>query len=158
MSHRIKVESDDLRFSAGHFATFGGDCEPLHGHNYRVSVEVGGGLTPDSWVIDFGDVKRAGASICRELDHKFLLQGESRVLRIEESKGAFTVSFGNRRYVMPEEDVVCLPIDNTTAERLAEWFAGRISTVLTEAGGELESVTVGVEEAPGQSGWYTTRL
>ena len=62
--------------------------------------------------------------------------------------------FGDRGFVFPKSDVLALPIDNTTAERIAEYFIGRLQTALAERGAtNITSITVGVEEAPGQSGW-----
>jgi 6-pyruvoyltetrahydropterin/6-carboxytetrahydropterin synthase len=98
-------------------------------------------------------------AICDELDHKFLLQAQSRVLGIQSDGVAWTVTFGDRRYVLPVGDVVALPIDNTTAERLAEWFAGRIKDALAAEGhSNVTRLTVGVEEAPGQSAWFSLDL
>lgn len=159
VTRRVTVERNRLRFAAAHMATFGGTCEPLHGHNYDVFVEVEGDLTEDSWVWDFGDLKRATKSIVDALDHKFLLQRESRVLEISEREGAWEVAFEDRRYVFPSSDVAVLPIDNTTAERLAEWVAGKLLTYLRGEGAQtLEKLTVGIEEMPGQAGWYTVDL
>jgi 6-pyruvoyltetrahydropterin/6-carboxytetrahydropterin synthase len=157
--YRITLERQTLRFAAAHFATFAGECEPLHGHNYAVTVELAGSLTPDSWVLDFSEARRIARRICKELDHRFILQAESRELLMDRRDGAYEVRFANRRYVMPEGDVVALPIDNTTAERLAEWFAGRFAAELA-AGGfrNVESLTVGIEEAPGQAWWFTTKI
>ncbi len=156
MTYKVRVERNTLRFSAAHFTTFGGECEPLHGHNYDVVVEIAGALTQESWVMDFGLAKRVAGALCRELDHKFLLQAASTVLGISEEDGAYVVRHAARRYVIPRQDVVPLPLDNTTAERLAEWFARRLAEEFAAAGaGNLESITVGVEEAPGQSGWFT---
>ncbi len=140
-------------------ATFLGDCEPLHGHNYDVIVELEGDLTGDSWVWDFGDLKRATKAIVDELDHKFLLQLESRVLTINEMPDAWEITFGDRRYVLPRTDVAALPIDNSTAERLAEWVAGRLLPYLqAQPGANLQKLTVGIEEMPGQAGWYTVEM
>ena len=41
------------RFQRGHFITFGGTCERLHGHNYHVAAEVAGPLDENHLVIDF---------------------------------------------------------------------------------------------------------
>ncbi len=137
-------------------ATFHDDCEPLHGHNYDVFVDVEGDLTEDSWVWDFGDLKRSVKSIIDELDHKFLLQRESRVLDITEQEGAWEIRYRDRYYVFPRDDVVALPIDNSTAERLAEWVAGRLRAELRQRGAAtIRKLTVGIEEMPGQAGWYT---
>ena len=159
MSHRIRIDADSLRFAAGHFATFGGDLEPLHGHNYRVTADLAGSLTGESWVIDFGVVKDRLKEICGRLDHKFLLQRDSQIMGMEASDREYTVTFADRRYVMPVGDVVALPLDNITAERLAEWIARELIEALgADLTQNLNSVTVGVEEAPGQSGWFTLTL
>lgn len=156
MTHRITLEGGSLRFAAAHFATFGGDCEPLHGHNYAVRVEICGTLSGDSWVVDFSEGRRIVADICRELDHKFILQADSPLLGVAKTGEECQVTFADRRYVMPLSDVAELPIDNSTAERLAEWIAGRVAAQLAALGADnVESVTVGVEEAPGQAGWFT---
>jgi 6-pyruvoyltetrahydropterin/6-carboxytetrahydropterin synthase len=124
-----------------------------------VIAEIAGGLAGDSWVLDFGDAKRIVAEVCRELDHRFILQRESSELEMEEGEGVFTVSFRDRRYVMPATDVASLPIDNTTAERLAEWIAGRMREEIEQRGARnVASISVGVEEAPGQAGWFTLTL
>jgi len=159
MEYRVTVERNKLKFAAAHFATFEGACEPLHGHNYAVTIEVGGTLTDDSWVCDFSTLKTLGKALCDELDHKFLLQRDSRVLQIDEGMSNWKIRFLERGFVFPKSDVIPLPIDNTTAERLAEWFIGRLSDDLRARGAtNLTSITVGVEEAPGQAGWASRTL
>ncbi|MCH8200441.1 MAG: 6-pyruvoyl tetrahydropterin synthase family protein [Chloroflexi bacterium] len=159
MSFRIVLEHQTLRFAAAHFTTFAGECEPLHGHNYALSVEIEGELTADSWILDFGEAKALVRDICAELDHKFLLPLENPALEIAASAAEFEVKFGDRRYVIPRPDVAQLPIDNSTAERLAEYIAGRIADSLRERGARnVTSIAVGVEESPGQSGWFRRPL
>ena len=52
--YRVRVTKDHLVFSAAHFITFNGNiCERLHGHNWRVAVEVAGPLDENSYVFDF---------------------------------------------------------------------------------------------------------
>jgi 6-pyruvoyltetrahydropterin/6-carboxytetrahydropterin synthase len=154
MDYRVRVERNKLKFAAAHMATFGGQMEPLHGHNYAVTIEVTGTLTEDAWVCDFSTLKSLGKAICDELDHKFLLQAESRLLEIDEGATNYKVRFGDRGFVFPKSDVLALPIDNTTAERLAEYFIRRLRPELAARGAtNITSISVGVEEAPGQSGW-----
>lgn len=161
ISRRVSVERNRLHFAAAHMATFGGTCEPLHGHNYEVIVQLEGPLTEDSWVWDFSDLKRATRELCEQLDHHFLLQRESRVLNITETAATWELAFGDTCYSFPKSDVAVLPIDNTTAERLAEWIAQKLWPYLIRAErtpantGSARSLTVGVEEMPGQAGWYT---
>jgi 6-pyruvoyltetrahydropterin/6-carboxytetrahydropterin synthase len=153
MNRAVRVERNRLRFAAAHMATFHGDCEPLHGHNYDVAVTVRGDLTDDSWVWDFGDLKRLTKAIIDELDHRFILQRESRVLTIDETETHWLVRFQHKQpYSFPKGDVAALPIDNTTAERLSEWIAGRLCAELVAKGAlNITKVEVEVEEMPGQS-------
>ena len=155
MTHTITLERNRLRFAAAHFTTFGGECEPLHGHNYDLFVEISGTLTKDSWVVDFGEAKRLAEGLCRELDHKFLLPMGNSALQIAHDGDEYTITFGDRRYVVPESDVAELDIDNSTAERLAEWFARGILAGLKQRGADnVTAVRVGVEEMPGQAAWF----
>src|SRR3990172_4753673 len=152
---RIDVYGPQLRFAAAHFTTFAGECEPLHGHNYAVAAQLEGELTPDSWLFDFVELRRIVAAMCAELDHRFLLPTENRALTVGRGDSHYEISFADRRYVIPEAEVRALPIDNSTAERLAEWLAGRLADELrARRAANLTSVAVTVEEAPGQSASY----
>lgn len=156
MSFSIRLERNTLRFAAAHFVTFGGRCESLHGHNYDVIVQIGGALSDDSWVADFGDVKRFVRELIQPLDHKFLLAAANKHLDVSRNDDAYDIRFGGRRYVFPASDVAELDIDNTTAERLAEWLASRLAAKLADSGAKnVMSISVGVEEMPGQAGWFT---
>jgi 6-pyruvoyltetrahydropterin/6-carboxytetrahydropterin synthase len=157
MRTRVTVERNTLKFAAAHMATFAGQVEPLHGHNYAVVVECEGPLTEDAWVIDFGRIKQSMRRLCDVLDHKFLLQQSSHLLSVTEHADAFELrTIEGRRYLFPRADVLPLPIRNSTAEQIAGWLHDRLCEDLLAAGiTTLESITIGVEEAPGQAGWYT---
>jgi len=49
-------------------------CHNLHGHSYRVEVEVSGGLDFDKgWVVDFGEISERWDGRCKPLlDHQVL--------------------------------------------------------------------------------------
>ncbi|MEZ4503408.1 MAG: 6-carboxytetrahydropterin synthase [Dehalococcoidia bacterium] len=155
----VTVEGVRLRFAASHMATLGDELEPLHGHNYIVRCRVEGALTSDRWVIDFSVLKRLVREACEALDHRFLLQRNSTILEIGEVDGGWEIGFGDRRYLFPASDVVALPIENTTAELLAEWIAERVAGALASSGhSTIERLAVDVEEMPGQSGGYERDL
>lgn len=155
----VTVDGVRLRFAAAHMATLGDDLEPLHGHNYIVRCRVDGALTDDRWVIDFSVLKRAVREACEVLDHQFLLQRDSKLLDIEEHDAAWTIRFADREYRFPAADVVVLPIENSTAELLAEWIAGHVlGTLATGDHANLRLIAVEVEEMPGQSGAYERSL
>ncbi|MDP6605232.1 MAG: 6-carboxytetrahydropterin synthase [Dehalococcoidia bacterium] len=155
----VTVEGVRLRFAAAHMATLGDEFEPLHGHNYAVRCCVDGDLTDDRWVIDFSLLKRYVREACERLDHRFLLQLDSPLLDINEDGGNWTIAFGDRSYRFPSSDVAALPIENTTAELLAEWIGGQVVQSLTAGDhGNITAIAVDVEEMPGQSGGYSRDL
>jgi 6-pyruvoyltetrahydropterin/6-carboxytetrahydropterin synthase len=153
--HKVEVEKGNLSFSAAHFITFGGKCERLHGHNYAVSAILEGHLTEDRYVFDFVELKKIIRRICNRLDHHFLLPIQAQHLDIKEADKEWEIQFENRRYVFPAEDVLALPVDSITAERLAEYICGQLIALVKEQERlSLASITVGVEEAPGQTAFY----
>jgi 6-pyruvoyltetrahydropterin/6-carboxytetrahydropterin synthase len=159
MPYRVRVERNRLRFAAAHMATFGGQLEPLHGHNYQVAVEVEGDLTDDGWVIDFSDLKSMTQALCDQLDHKFLLQCDSALLEIQETADGWNITFGERRYSLPKSDVALLPLENTMSEQIARWMASRLREALATSGvTNLTSVTIEIEEMPGQWGGWSEPL
>lgn len=158
MSWRILIERGNLEFSAAHFITFGGKCEPLHGHNYGVRVEAEGALTTDSYVFDFVVLKDIVRTLIKDWDHRFLLPTRSPHLRVTERDDAWDLEYdAQTRYTLPRSAVVPLATDNATAERLAELLAGRIVDALRArgVGQNLARLTVGIEETPMQAAFYT---
>src|SRR5215470_16744925 len=93
MSWKIQIERGNLGFSAAHFITFEGQCEPLHGHNYGVRVEVVGTLTQDSYVLDFVALKNIVRALGKEWDHRFLLPLHSPHLHIAEQEDAWEMEY-----------------------------------------------------------------
>ena len=50
-----------------------GKCARLHGHNWKITVSVYGGVSPSTgMVLDFNDLKRAVSPIIERLDHQHL--------------------------------------------------------------------------------------
>ena len=161
LQHRVTVERQRLRFAAGHFAVLSDELEPIHGHNYDVLVDVAGTLSAhESWVIDFSLLKRLTREICQSLDHKFLLQMQCSRLSIRDDGDHYVIQYqSDPAYRLPKRDVAALPIDNSTAERLAEYIATELRDKLAAEGPPgLVSLSVGVEEMAGQAAWYKLDL
>jgi len=150
--YRVRVTKDHLVFSAAHFITFAGNiCERLHGHNWRVAVEVAGPLDENHYVLDFIALRDAAQAIVAELDHSLLLP--TRHPRIEVTAGPTEVEarFESRRWILPREDCRLLPVENTTAELLADWFAGALLQRLPAVDvARLTELRVEIEENFGQ--------
>jgi len=64
----------ETRFSAAHrLRDYGGKCERLHGHNWRVVVRLGSeGLNELGMVMDFQEVKKLLEGVICRLDHGYL--------------------------------------------------------------------------------------
>ncbi|RLS80250.1 MAG: 6-pyruvoyl tetrahydropterin synthase family protein [Planctomycetota bacterium] len=151
--YRVRVTKDHLVFSAAHFITFNGTiCERLHGHNWRVAVEVAGPLDENHYVFDFIALRDATQKLVNELDHHVLLPTQHPSIRVVANEKEVTTTFAERRWVFPREDCVLLPVANTTAELIAHWIALQLKDVfLRHAGGtHLELLRVEVEENFGQ--------
>ncbi len=157
--YKVAVEKDYLVFAAGHFITYGGQCESLHGHNYRVRVELEGALDENSYVFDFGRLKRLMRRLCDELDHKVLLPLENPQIKLSEQDGGVAVAYGEKRYLFPRQDVFLLPVPNTTAEMIARYLGRQVQEHLQGLGARnVTSLMVEVEESFGQSAFYRERL
>ncbi len=158
MSERFTVRllKEQLVFCSGHFISYEGDkCERLHGHNYRVGVEVSGPLDENSYVFDFVALKRLMRAIVEELDHRMLLPLRNPLIRVESTEKEVQACYRERRWLFPRDDCILLPIANTTTEELARYIAGRLHRALAvQYGFQPDSVRVEVEEAPGQSAMY----
>jgi 6-pyruvoyltetrahydropterin/6-carboxytetrahydropterin synthase len=135
---RVSVSKDYLVFSSAHFITFRGhQCETLHGHNYRVGVTAEG-------------------SVDDEIDHKVLLPLKNPKLAFrDEGTQRHVHYFGEPTYVFPAVDCAMVPIENTTAEMLAQYFAHRVQAELVAMGiRNLSAIEMEVEESFGQSATY----
>jgi hypothetical protein len=69
------------------------------------------------------------------------------------------VRYRERRYVIPADEVIVLPIGNSSAENLAAWFGRTLRDRMRSRWPTLvvHSLSVGIEETPGQRGIWTLR-
>lgn len=154
--YSVVVAKDYLKFSAAHFIAYPGFREPLHGHNYQMSVRVEAELGEDGYVLDFGIVKRLAQELCEELDERVLVPRDSECLRVEVTANAveLTTEDGGR-FRFPAADVRLLPIRRSSAEEIAAHLLTRLRAALAAAapGRGLLALEVGVAEAPGQTAY-----
>ncbi|MEM3670417.1 MAG: 6-carboxytetrahydropterin synthase [Thermoprotei archaeon] len=163
MSYSVDVDSVLSTASCAHFVYSDSFKEMLHGHNYRVRVKVRGNRDRDGFVVNFLTLKAAISELTHSLDHRVLVAGANKLLKVshlesEEGQPHIEVvcSMGER-YVMPEKAVAVLPVENTTAEELAAYFAERVSQKIA-ADGRLTSIEVTVWETEHYSATYVRNL
>lgn len=161
-TYRVHVSKDNLIFASGHFVSYDGDkVEPLHGHNYRLGVALEGPVDENRYVFNFVALKRLMKRVADELDHRVILPRDNPLIAVEEqADGGIVVRAPGRWYRFPAEDVVILPLPNTTVEMLARYLCGRIQAELTARAdaAHLTLIEVQVEETFGQSGIYREEL
>jgi 6-pyruvoyltetrahydropterin/6-carboxytetrahydropterin synthase len=158
--YRVVVEKDYLKFSAAHFIAYKGFREPLHGHNYQVSVTLSGAVGPDGYVLDFGIVKRVTKAVCEELDERVLVPARSDCLTVTQDGSSIVLEYEDgTRFVFPASDCVLLPIAHASAEELAAYVLSRLRAGLgAHAMRGLTEIEVGVSEAPGQAAFCRAEL
>lgn len=115
--------SKTLCFDAAHLlGGHPGQCRNLHGHTYRVTVEVGSSPktpgAPDDMVVDFRDLKVALGKVIEAYDHAFIYNAngavEAELAAVLERHGLKTVRHDFR----------------TTSENLAKHFFHLLSQSL----------------------------
>ncbi len=158
--YRVVVEKDYLKFSAAHFIAYKGFREPLHGHNYQVSVTITGTVGADGYVLDFGVVKTITKAVCAELDERVLVPAQSDCLTIARTDESVVLTYEDgARFVFPVADTVLLPIVHASAEELATYVLARLRQGLeAHAVRGLTHIEVGVSEAPGQAAYCRSQF
>lgn len=147
----MTLGKEDFKFSSAHFTLFSADrAERLHGHNYRVVVDL---FAPEldelGLLTDLRAVKEAIRSLCARLDEKTLIPDAGSLLETARSGGELTIRFADRRYVIPIADAILLPVANVTIETLARWLWGEL--VRSPAAAGVARLRVTVAETSGQS-------
>lgn len=153
----IEVAKDYFNFASAHFLIFAnGQREPLHGHNYQVGVKVEGDLDRAGVVLDFITFKPMVKKICDALDHRTMIQTESPVIQVRKRPKEIEVRYRQQKIILPKQDVILLPLANTSTELLAEHVANQIRRQVKQKfhGAKLRGIEVSVEEARGQRGYF----
>jgi 6-pyruvoyltetrahydropterin/6-carboxytetrahydropterin synthase len=159
-SWSISIQKDYLKFSAAHFLIFpDGSAERLHGHNYKVFVDLHTDLDEHGLVVNFKEIKPLVRALCDELDEHLLIPGKHPVLTAERKGEHWEIRYRERFYLVPLDEVIVLPISNSSAENLAAWFGRTLRERMRARWPDLRvlRLAVGVEETPGQRGtWAVT--
>ncbi|QXP84486.1 6-carboxytetrahydropterin synthase QueD [Methylococcus sp. ANG] len=103
-----------VQFSSAHsLRDYPGDCRRLHGHNWKVDIEVSSRVLDALGIaLDFRKIKAEARAIADRLDHRYLNEIE------------------------PFDRI------NPTAENLAGWFYRRLSSKLDREFAKVSAVTV----------------
>lgn len=109
----VRVEA---RFESAHYLReYRGISEPLHGHSYKVEVDLAGregGVDADAIAVDFVSARRKLEALARRLDYACIND------------------------VPPFTDI------NPSAENIASWFSGEMQKEMDEENAVVLAVTV----------------
>jgi len=152
------MHKEYFKFSCAHFLIFpDGSKERLHGHNYYVEAEIEGALGDEGIVIDFIQVKPVIRELCDGLDEHWILPGEHDELAVSPRDDGHTeVTYRDARYLAPSDEILVLPINNTSAENFATWIGRELRQRLVDRFGRthIQKLRVAVSETSGQWGVY----
>lgn len=111
-----------------------GLCRNIHGHSYKMSVEITGSINKNGMIIDFFDLNKIIKPIINKYDHAFLCwDGDRKVkdfLKRNKLKSVFV------KY-------------HSTVENICSDFLEKIAVKLLKAkGNRFEELTVKIYESP----------
>ena len=155
-SFSIEVAKDYFNFASAHFLIFAnGQREALHGHNYQVSCygRRARSCRRGARLISFKPVVKR---ICDALHHRTLIQTGSPAIDVRKRAHEVEVRYKKQKIILPRQDVILLPLANTSTELLAEHVAIRSGKKSGEnfLKTKIRHLKVGVEEARGERGFY----
>lgn len=156
----LHIAKQNFKFSSAHFLIFDDQhAERLHGHNYLVKVEV---VAPsdekqhlDGYFVDFNVLKSYIKQQLDKWDEMVILPGQQKDMAFKEVDNRLEVTFRDRFYVFPKNEVVILPVSNTSVEKLSELLAKDFIREFTQFG--IQSISVYVEESAGQGASTTLK-
>ena len=154
--HRLFIGKDNHKFFVSHMTVLpDGQKERLHGHNYMVSLRIDLRDISFQNFLHFDVFKKSMEAQCKEWDEHVLVAEHNpflKVLKRDAVETEFTLC--GKRYVLPSDEVIFLPLENSVVETLSREFCRRI---VERRGDALDrkrvaSLDVSVTETVGQGG------
>jgi 6-pyruvoyltetrahydropterin/6-carboxytetrahydropterin synthase len=148
----LHLSKENLKFSAAHFLIFDAhSAERLHGHNYQVQIDFFWRTFPDAslgFCVDFKALKDLVYQELDKWDERVLLPHKCPDMKFEEKGNTLQVNFRDRFYAFPKNEVILLPIVNTSVELLSEILVGQIWSYQQKFG--FHGIKIYIEETRGQ--------
>lgn len=107
----VKI-AKEFHWEMGHRLPFHETCRNIHGHSYRLVVEVEGDPSETGMVVDFGEIGCLVKPILNQLDHSFMVDPLDELM--------------NRVLTESQLKATRVPFPST-AENIAIWIADQVS-------------------------------
>lgn len=121
----------DFQWEMSHRLPFhGGGCRNIHGHSYKMKVELIGRVDENGMVLDFYEIDRIVRPYVEAMDHAFVVDKDDNVI------SDFLDEHGFKKYTIQE---------TSTAEHLAMYFIGELGPKFKEYG-NIEHIRVRIYE------------
>ncbi|GMH63372.1 hypothetical protein TrST_g1616 [Triparma strigata] len=154
----VLVSAATFKFNLAHFVAYKGFRERLHGHNYKLSIELfGPRISSDGYVLDFGVVKSVCKAVCKSLNEHVIIPQKSDVLDVRDLEGkedhVIVTCEDGCVFVFPKKDCYFAEIAHSTVEEISLMLYGRIMEGLGVGkllGRGIDRVVIGLSEALGQ--------
>ncbi len=104
-----------------------GACKNIHGHSYKLRVEVQGKTDENGMVMDYYDLKRTFAPLIEKLDHSFIVD------KSDELMLDFLKANGFKYNVIDK---------NTTAENIAQYILEEGSPILKRENPSVAKIAI----------------
>ncbi len=157
----LNLHKQNFKFSSAHFLIFDKkSAERLHGHNYQVKVNITvpseKELSKQGYFVDFNVFKKAIKAKLDEWDEMVLLPAKHEDMQFTENGPSLEVRFRDRFYVFPKNEVMRLPVTNTSVEQLSQILAQHFIAEFSVHG--VQKIQVSVEETRGQGASTTASI
>lgn len=148
--------SKEIQFDAGHrVPDHAGKCSNPHGHRYKVTLLVNGGLQSEGaakgMVLDFSDIKKILQEIHDKFDHGFIVS--NRDIDMLDMFG-MTYSDISNDWAGPSPWKIIVVGFSPTAEELARWCYDYARIRFSEEGWPGQVLGVEVWETPTSAAFY----
>lgn len=150
----LLLAKQNFKFSAAHFLIFDEKhAERLHGHNYQVKVDISIPSEKEhekqGYFVDFNEFKKLIKARLDQWDEIVLLPGLQSEMKFTEKGQSLEVHFRDRHYLFPKNEVLLLPVNNTSVEQLSGLLAQDFLKLFKKF--KVQKVRVTVEETRGQA-------
>ena len=158
--YEIRIRKEALKFASSHMTVFSdGTKEALHGHHYVPSVTLQVSDIQFKNMIPFSEIKTAMKKIASLWDEKVFIALNNPFFKLtKQTKTWIEFELCKKRYLLPRDEVILLKVDNVTCENLAKAYFEFLQMELEwlEIGKKkkIQSVSVFIEESPGQGAAY----